>query len=193
MKTFSQYLLEMNHLYEFSIKLAGCDFDNEKQEQLKSALAAYAVENIGKAKRLPIQEHADFPGIGPCECHIVEVALRYPVVTDQLLQIVAEKLKMPAKNVAVRTKGQEELLTSSVELKKADDGSVLNNPELEDVEGAQELVGEKRKESMLKELESRKFEFDASPEPTKSTDMPVGTTSPVGTKQNKIPSPIKGK
>ena len=193
MKTFSQYLIENNRLYEFSIKLAGCEFDSSMQEQLKSALDAYAVESIGKAKRLPIQEHLDFPGLGPCECYIVEVAVRYPVVTDQLVQAISEKVKLPARNIIVRTKGQEELLTASIDVKKADDGSVLNNPELDDVKGAQDLVGEKRKESMLKELETRKYEFEATSEPTKSIDMPIGNTSPVGTKQNKIPSPIKGK
>lgn len=193
MKPFSQYLIETNRLYEFCIKLAGCDLDEKMQDRLKNGLAAYVVESIGKIKRLPIQEHTDFPGLGPCECHIVEVSLRYPVVTDQLVQVVSEKLGVSAKNVIVRTKGQEELREPMEEPKKATDGSVLNNPDLDDAKGAQELVGEKRKDSMLKELESRKYEFEVNPEKAKTTDMPMGKTSPVGTNQNKIPSPVKGK
>lgn len=193
MKPFTQYLQEMNRIYEFSIKLAQCEFDADAQDRLKLALEAYALESVGKIKRLPIQEHADFPGQGPCECHMVDVAVRYPVVSDQVRQVVAEKLGISAKQVVVRTKGEEELRNTINEPKKASDGSVLNNSSLEDSDGGQELVGQSRKDSMLKELETRKYEFAAKPEPVKSTEMPMGTTSPVGSKQNKIPSPTKGK
>lgn len=192
MKPFTQYLQEMNKVYEFSIKLAGIDCDKDQQERLKLALEAYAVESFGSVKRLPIQEHVDFPGCGPLECHMVEVALRYPVVTDQVAQLVAEKLGMPRKHVLVRTKGEEAIMSTVAEPKKAKDGSVLNNPELESEAGAQDLVGDTRKESMLKELETRKYEFAAKPETVKQVKMPQDLVSPVGSKQNKIPSPVKG-
>lgn len=182
----------MNKVYEFSIKLAGIDYDKSQQEKLKSALEAYAVESLGSAKRLPIQEHADFPGCGPLECHMVEVSVRYPVITDQIAQVISEKLKMPRNHICVRTRGQEEVMSEKVEYKKAKDGSVLNNPELESTAGAQELVGQGRKDSMLKELESRKYEFAAKPEAAKTVNMPPNNTSPVGSRQNKIPSPVKG-
>jgi len=192
MKPFAQYLHEMNKVYEFSIKVAGIDCDKTQQEKLKSALETYAVEHFGPVKRLPIQEHADFPGCGPMECHMIDVSVRYPVVSDQVAQLVAEKLNMPRKQVLVRTKGEEAILTQTFEPKKAKDGSVLNNPEL-DSGSAQDLVGEARKESMLKELESRKYEFAAKPEAVKTADIPTNNTSPVGSRQNKIPSPVKGK
>ena len=193
MKPFAQYLQEINRIYEFNIKLAKCEFDSDMRDRLKMALEAYALESVGKVKRLPIQEHADFPGQGPCECHMIQVAVRYPVVSDQVRQVVAEKLGISAKQVVVRTKGEEELRNTVSEPKKASDGSVLNNPSLEDSENGQELVGQSRKDSMLKELETRKYEFAAKPESVKSAEMPIGKTSPVGSKQNKIPSPIKGK
>jgi hypothetical protein len=76
---------------------------------------------------------------------------------------------------------------------KAKDGSVLNNPDLEAADGAQLLVGEKRKESMLKELESRKYEFAADAPLDKLTKIDQGNTSPVGSRQNTIPNLRKGK
>jgi hypothetical protein len=193
MKPFTQYLQEMNRLYEFNIKLAGCDYNTEMQSKLKNALEIYAVETVGKAKSLPIQEHIDFPGQGACECHMVDVALKYPVVTDQLQQVIAEKLGIPRQRVLVRTKKQSENAEPMPEPKKAKDGSVLNNPDLEAADGAQLLVGEKRKESMLKELESRKYEFAADAPMTKSTVINQGNTSPVGSTQNTIPNLRKGK
>lgn len=192
MKPYAQYLQEMNKVYEFVVKLANCDYDSAAEEKMKSALQVYAVESVGKAKSLPIQEDSDFPGQGPCECCMLEVAVRYPVVTDQLAQVIAEKLGVPRKQVLVRTKGENEIRGSFNEPKKAKDGSVLNNPDLDSEAGSQELVGQSRKDSLLKELESRKYEFAAKGETAKTVDLPQGTISPVGSKQNKIPSPVKG-
>jgi len=193
MKPFTQYLQEMNHIYEFSVKLAGCDMTTEMKDRLKSALEAYSVDSIGKYKRLPIQEHADFPSHGPCECNMLEVAVKYPAVTDQLAQLIAEKLSIPRNSVIVRTRGQEENMIPMAEPKKSKDGSVLTNPELEAADGAQALVGQSRKDSMLKELETRKYEFAAKAATAKSPEMPPGNKSPVGSTQNKIPTPVKGK
>lgn len=193
MKPFTQYLQEMNKLFEFCIKVANCDMDKDQVDRLKGALRGYSVESVGKPKRLPIQEHADFMGLGPCECHIVEVALRYPVVTDQVQQIAAEALGVPRKQVCVRTRAQMENAEPVEPTKKAKDGSVLNNPDLESDPKAQDLVGEKRQESMLKELETRKYEFASRIPKVKSQEATQGTASPVGSKQNKIPSPVKGK
>jgi hypothetical protein len=194
MKPLAHYLQEMNRLFEFSIKIAGCEIDQAAQAKIKSALEAYSVESVGKVKRLPIQEHADFPGQGPCECHLVEVTVRYPVVSDQVAQVVAEKLGLSRKQVIARTRGEEEIRTTVVMPKKAADGSVLNNPDLEAAEGGQELVGQSRKDSMLKELETRKYDFAAKSESVNSVDAPkINVTSPLGSKQNTIPSPVKGK
>lgn len=193
MKPFTQYLQEMNKVYEFSIKLAGIDCDKDQQERLKVALETYAVENFGSVKRLPIQEHVDFPGCGALECHMVDVSVRYPVVTDQVAQLIAEKLGMPRKHVLVRTKGEEANMSSVAEPKKAKDGSVLSNPDLDSEAGGQELVAQSRKDSLLKDLQSRKYEFAAKPEAVKQVNMPTNNVSPVGSRQNKIPSPVKGK
>ena len=191
MRPFTEYLAELNPKYEFHIRVAGCEAEQLK-EKIESALAMYKVESVGSIKRLPIQEHSDFLGMGPCEVHMVEVALRYPTITDQVKHIVAEKLEVSARQVCVRTK-REELLHENrpAEPIKAKDGSVLSNPDME-TENAHDLVGTQRTESMLKELESRKYEIAAEGETAKTVDMPQGRLSPVGSTKINKPS-IKGK
>lgn len=188
MKTLTEYIVELNPVYEFTVRLAGCDTKDNVKETVATALAMYVVEQIGTVKRLPVQEHADFPGMGACECHLIEVAVKYPVQSDQVRQAVAEKMGISPRQVVVRTKTEDAIhMASPAEPKKAKDGSVLSNPELE-AESGQHLVGSQRIDSMLKELQTKKFDI-AKGEVAKSVDLPMGEVSPVGSKQNKIPSP----
>ena len=66
---------------------------------------------------------------------------------------------------------------------------------MKDVAGAQDLVGQNRLSGMIKSLETRKYEFAAKGKADGKTtnDIAPATTSPVGSRQNTIPSPIKGK
>lgn len=190
MKPFTEFLMETRPKYDFVIRMANCDISDAKAK-LESALAMYVVESLSAARRLPIQEHTDFPGQGPCEVNVMEVTLKYPTITDQIKQIIAEKLNIPAKTIVVRTKQEEALREPQPAPKKDKNGSVLTNPELE-TESGQSLVGDSRVDSMLKELQSMKHDFAVKPESAKTVNMPQGVKSPVGSNQNKIPSP-KGK
>lgn len=184
--------METRPLYEFVIRMANCDV-KDCAERIKSALSMYVVEAVSSPRRMPIQEHADFPQQGPCEVQIVEVTLKYPTITDQVRAIIAEKCGMSANSVVVRTKFEESQREPQAAPKKDKNGSVLTNPDIS-VESGQHLVGSSRAESMLKSLQpmTRKFEFAAQGEKSKSAEMPQGTKSPVGSTQNKLPSP-KGK
>ena len=83
-------------------------------------------------------------------------------------------------------------------------GALLDEENLQDAPGAQELAGQKRIGSLLKELESRKFDFAAEDsnadkvrEPSAkkgqtTNDIAQGNTDPVGTHQNKIYRKPKG-
>lgn len=195
MKAFTKYLYETHKVFEFCIKLANVDPTAETLAKIKSALETYAVESIGKPKRLPIQEHRDFPQCGPCECHIIDVTVRYPVTVEQLLQTVSERAMINRAYLSVRTKNEYEQTEAAESRGKDRTGSVLMDPELESDDSGQAVVGQVRKDSMLKELETRKYEFAAKSEADGRTlnDEPPGTSSPVGSRQNKIPSPVKGK
>lgn len=192
MKPFTDYLMEINRKYEFVVRIANCDIKEQATEMIKSSLSMYVVESISALKRLPIQEHRDFAGIGACEVHMCEVTLKYPTITPQIRQLVAEKFHISPKQVVVRTKLEESQVDYHTQPVRAQDGSVLNNPELES-DSSQHLVGDQRVDSMLKELQSKRFEFAAKETTSKPVDMPINTTSPVGSKQNTIPNPAKGK
>jgi len=188
MRTLTEYIIELNPVYEFTVRLAGCDNKDSIKETVEGALSMYVVEQISSPKRLPVQEHADFPGMGVCECHLLEVTVRYPVQSDQVRQVLAEKMKISPRQVVVRTKTEDAIhMAQPAEPKKAKDGSVLNNPELE-ADSGQNLVGSQRIDSMLKELQTRKFDI-AKDDVSKSVNMPMGNVSPVGSKQNKISNP----
>lgn len=192
MKPFTHYIAEINRRYDFVVRLAACDFNEDMKARISSALSMYVVENMGSGKRLPVQEHRDFAAMGPCEVHMLEVTLKYPTITPQIRQLIAEKLAISPKQVVVRTRLEEDQFDFVAEKPKtAADGSLLNNPDL-DAETGQPMVGQSRIDSMLKELESRKYEFAGKPDAVKSTDMPMGTKSPVGSNKNTIPNP-KGK
>lgn len=197
MKPFTQYLYHTQKVYEFRIKLAEIELSEDNMARIRNALEAYGVESMGKPKRLPIQEHTDFPKLGPCQCHIVDVSLKYPTTTDQLTHIVAERALLAKGSVCVYTKDAHDQIVAAEEHGKQDDGALLDRPELEDEAGAQALVGQARVGSFLKELEKNKvskFEIAGKEKAdgTTSDSLPQGNVSPVGSRQNTIPSP-KGK
>ena len=124
-----------------------------------------------------------------------EVALRYPTTTDQLRQVISERARLNADWVCVKTKNQAEYNEEFEAHGKDHEGALLADDKLADEAGGQELVAGTRVTGLLKELETRKYEFAEKSKETCKTlnDEPLGTVSPVGTKQNKIPSPVKGR
>jgi hypothetical protein len=194
MKSFQSYMYEAKKVYEFRIKIAQHEMDKPAVERLKSALEAFQLETITAPKRLPIQEHRDFPKMGPCECYVIDIGVNYPTIAPQIRQLVAERAGLNAECVCVYTL-DEHGYTEEAELRGQDhEGAYLAEPELVADAGGQELAGQVRVGSLLKELESRKYEFAATEKTTGAMSTEgEGTTSPVGTHQNKIPSPVKGK
>ena len=187
-------MYETQKNYEFRLKLAAIDVDADCVDRLKSAVDTYVIENFGKPKRLPIQVHSDFPALGPCECHIIDIAVQYPVVTDQLAHVISERARISPAHLSVRTLHGDEQINDAETLGKDHEGAYLAEPEMKDVAGAQELVGQSRLSGMMKSLETRKYEFAAKEKTSSKTiDATPATTSPVGSRQNTIPSPIKGK
>lgn len=191
MKPFTEYLIDVKPKYEFVVRVAGCDTVKELKDRAIAGLSMYVVESSTDPKRLPIQEHADFPGLGACEVHMFEVTLKYPTITEQVAAIVAENLGISRKTVLVRTKKEDQLREIPAVNKTAKNDSLLNNTEME-AESAQDLVGHKRIDSMLKELQSRRYEFAQQAEAAKSVDLPQGVKSPVGSNPVKHSTP-KGK
>ena len=131
-----------------------------------------------------------------------------PPIAEQVRQLVINRAGVPSEKVCVYTLNQaeqEELVEAGIVAQGAN-GPVIENPELADVKGAQAIAGQQRVDSLLKELSkepmSRAYEIagtdtkigtDKQSSYGKTTnDLPVGTTAPVGTKQNIVYRKPKG-
>jgi hypothetical protein len=194
MKPFQTYIFELNKPSEFRIKLAGINPAGDVMEKIKNALDAYQLESVSTVKSLPIQEHREFPRWGgPCEAYQFDVKLAYPTTNIAVRQLIKERAGINVDWISVRNLN-ESIDTEEAEARGQDhEGALLDENELKDEPGAQELAGQSRIGSLLKELESRKFEFAAEGEKTgvMSTEN-TGDTSPVGTSQNTVYRKPKG-
>jgi hypothetical protein len=194
MKSYQEYLFSLNKVYEYKVKIAGTNPKGEVMERIKNALDAYQVEAVSAVKGMPIQEHREFPKMGACECYMFEVTIKYPTTPEQLRQVIRERAGINSDCVCVWPKDQYEFNEEFEAYGKDHEGALLDNPDLKDVEGAQELVGQSRRDSMLKELGARTYEFAAKSEADGKTtnQITTDTKSPVGSTQVKLPTPPKG-
>ena len=189
MKPFQTYIFELSKPSEFRIKLAGVNPQGEVMDRIKNALEAYQLESISAVKSLPIQEHREFPQWGgACECWQFDVKVAYPTTNIAVRQLIKERAGINVDWICVRNLNEADYTDEAEAHGKDHEGALLDETELKDAPGAQELAGQSRIGSLLKELESRKFEFAAeSNEAGKTTnDTPQSETSPVGTTQNKV-------
>jgi hypothetical protein len=208
-QSYQNYYYNAKKLYEFRIKVANVDITNKAiMEAIKNALNAYEVESISAPKRLPIQEHKDFGNLGPCEVYVVDVAVNYPTIAGQVRELVINRAMVPNYCVCVETLNQaeQEDLVNATILEQGADGPIIENPELKDVPGGQEIAGQKRVDSLLKDLAkrpqmSRAYEVsgtdttiggDKQSSYGKTTnDLAMGDKTPM-TQQNKMYQGSKG-
>jgi hypothetical protein len=199
MKNFLNYLTESQKTYEFRIKFANID-PTESMDKLESVLEAYSLESLSKPKRLPIKESdIDFPAMKNCQLWLMDAVLKYPCNDAQLRAIISERAGIPQANILVVPKNHpeeqrrwnEDGASDINEYKQGE--AVLDKPYEDNAEAKAAGDSYAKAESILKELSTPKTETESKEKNAKTTnDLPVGTSSPVGSSQNKITSPIKG-
>jgi hypothetical protein len=177
MQSFQTYIAELNKTYEFRVKIAGVEPKGEVLDRIRAALDTYQVENISTPKRLPIQEHREFPKFGPCECYLLEVTVAYPTTTAQMTQIIATRGQIDPCCLHVYTKDQLEQ-EDMVQERIDNQGAVLAEPELK-TPAQGDIAGQGRVSSLMKELSARTHEFAAKSEADGKTtnDIPQNTKS----------------
>jgi hypothetical protein len=187
MKPFQSYIFELNKPYEFRIKMATVN-PKDVMEQIKNALDTYQLESVSAVKSLPIQEHREFPQWGPCECWTFDVKVAYPTTVPAIRQTLKVRAGLNPDWVVVRNLNEADYTDEAESLGKDHEGALLDEENLQDASGAQELAGQSRVGSLLKELESRKFEFaeDSKADGKTTNDVAQGEDSPIGTHQNKV-------
>jgi hypothetical protein len=207
MKSLHAYIAERNTNYEFRIKVAKQN-PKDIMEEIKNALDAYELVSVTAPKSLPVMEHREFPKWGACECWQFDATVAYPTTSVQIAQLLRERTGMQAEWVCVYGKQQADDNDAFEAYGKDHTGALLLDNELKDVAGAQDLVGDKRRDSMLKELDTQSPKMVAlasNPELTSTrasertkaaqttNQIPQGDKSPVGSNQNKITDMRKGK
>ena len=211
MKNFLDYLNESQKIYEFRIKVANCD-PKDKMDVLKAGLAGYVVDSISAPKTLPIKTNdVDFPNMTNCEIFLMDASFKYPLNDAQLRSIVAERLECGQAQVVVVPKYHPEEIwrwniDGESELREFKQGEDVLTQPYPEADANQKAASKAYAgaETILKELtKPAKFEIagndqtiggQANPAHGKTTnDIPQGTKDPVGSHQNKIPSPVKGR
>lgn len=202
MKNFLQHLTESQKTYEFRIKIANID-PAEELDRLKNALEAYGLESLSAIKRLPIKANdIDFPSLENCQIYLMDVVLSYPCNDAQVRAIIADRGNIPAANIIVvspnHPEEQRRWDLEGNDVREFKQGEAIldkeySHDECECAEEASKQYVEAG--TLLKELSKFKFEVAGADKADGKTsnDLPQGNESPVGSKQNKIADPVKGK
>ena len=163
MKKFTDYLIESEQEYSFRLKLA-CECDDEMMDKIESSLDKWDLKSLSKPKRTPIQEHPmDFPALQNVDIKIMDAVLQYPATADQLYRYVSETVGIPESHMVVINKDHPEEIAREEALKEEGDEYVakLDDSEYKDAGkvNPDEHGGDRYNENMLKDLETRKYEF----------------------------------
>ena len=160
MKSFKSYLVESEQTYKFRIKMAE-KCDEERMDALEAALEKYDMKSISKPKKTPIQEHPmDFQTLQNAEVFIMDAELSYPVTAHQLYEYISQTVGVPASHLVVINSEQPEEIAREEALKEeGEEYTAKLESDYEDSNNAKDNFGDEYNGSMLKSLETRKYEF----------------------------------
>jgi hypothetical protein len=206
MKSFKEYLTESKKIYEFKVKIAG-DCPPDCTSQIKVALAQFNPTGVSAGKRTPIQErHSEFPEHKNVNMTVFDVTTDYPATNRQIHDMLAAHLGMPASCIKVKNMAEELEHEINHEHDKRTHRAIGGT--MQEPSDNSDLVGEKHKMKFLQELGKEKHQGThykginddilAQSVPglakeyrkEKQSTVEQAHASPIGTKQNKIPSPI---
>jgi hypothetical protein len=186
MKSFIKYLTESKKTYHFKVRIANCDMEKETQQAIEDTLKQFDLVKMSKPKNHPPEERSnEFPKLGPVEVKDFDIELDYPTVDMAVRQAISYAAGLDIGQITVYTKDSwEQRLREIDRVEKAKKGeSLLDTEKLEAEEKPADSM------SMLKDLETRKYEFagDKTERAKTTNDIPQGNVSPVGSNKPKLP------
>jgi len=181
MKTYIQYLLDHEKKYGFRVKMA-MEPTKDQMEKLQKSLARWNLEAISEPKRLPVSEdHTGFGHLKATELYIIDMVINYPATPQEMQAAIHEATGVSLSRIMVITPNQEVLAAPIAP--EAEGRAILDTPFPE--QKAPQLLADLANALKVRTIE---HQFAVKPEVGKtSNDYPQSNTSPVGTKQNKIP------
>lgn len=151
MKTFKTYLQESVKTYSFRVRLANCDCNAELMDRIEQALSAFKLVDITKPKSLPVSRSQEFYKLGPVGRNTFDVVTAYPAIPPQVQQAIHNCCGVPLSHIYVGNLIGDQM--EEMPVSNSEEGAVLSNAELPSDDTAQEHVGLKKIDSLLKELE----------------------------------------
>ena len=163
MKSLTHYLTESERTYNFRIKIANM-IEDEVMDRLETCLEKYDMKSLSKPKKTPIQEHPmDFQTLSNAEVYIMDAELQYPVSANQLYEYISQSVGVPANQLVVINKDHPEEIAREQAIQEEGDVYVtkLDDADYTDAKkhDVAEVFGDEYNANMLKELETRKYEF----------------------------------
>jgi hypothetical protein len=157
MKKFKDYLTESTKTYSFRVRLADCDCNGELMDKIEQALSAYKLSDITKPKSMPIARCNEFYNLGPIGRHQFEATTMYPANPPLVQQAIHNSTGIPLTHIYVTTSSADEQDVLEELPPKAGGQALLSDPELKQADtNAQDHVGLKKIDSLLKELEKNR-------------------------------------
>lgn len=201
MKAFKQYLVENKRTFDFRIRIADHELNNEILDKIERGLGAFDLADISKPKNQPIAHTQEFHTLGPVGRQQFEVKLNYPATPEGVRTVIHNNTGIPACCIVVRGALEDQILGSELHVHPEESLKPGEDNFKEDDQG-QAHVGMKRVDSLLKELQAARqanqpqqvknvndniLASDLHKEKTPKTlaDLPQNNTSPV--KPNKTP------
>lgn len=90
MKKFSQYLTESTRNYEYIIKFAGVNPNDDMLHKISDALDKYNLVSMLPVKSLPIRQHdKDFPSMENPEVYTTKIQVTYPAPAEFIRHTIA--------------------------------------------------------------------------------------------------------
>ena len=163
MKSLTHYLTESERTYNFRLKIANM-IEDEVMDKLETALEKYDMKSLSKPKKTPIQEHPmDFQTLSNAEVYIMDAELQYPATAYQLYEYISQTVGIPANQLVVINKDHPEEIAREEALKEEGDEYVTKLDDAEYTDSTKhdvaKVFGDEYNANMLKELETRKYEF----------------------------------
>lgn len=195
MKTFAEYLTESKHTYDYRIKIAG-DMPEGFMPAFKDKLKQFDVVSMSDVKKTPVQKQLkDFPQCNNESMSFFDVTFNYPATPPQITQI-AELLKLNPNNILMQDKKYADSIDEERAKQDVENKNVLTDTDFPAPDKQQRDLKKDYsaapKEHQVVVKNAYKSDFTVAggktPPAVTSNDFPMGDTSPVGTKQNKIPA-----
>jgi len=198
MKAFKEYLVESKRTFDFRVRIADCDLTSDLLDKIERGLAAFDLADISKPKSQPVAHTIEFANLGAVGRQQFEIKLNYPATPESIRAVIHNSSGIPAGQIVVRTPLEDGILAAH-DATTPEESLRAGVDTYKDDDNAQDHVGLKRVDNLLKELQKARSENQ--PQQVKNvndsilakdlhrgekakttTDLPQGNTSPVNTK-----------